>query len=114
MSDATGRLGVAAENLERLGRLDRRDRRHGGSQNPGRFAGRASPAGGGSGIRQRKQGVWPGRIVIVWPAAPTTPAKIQGIESRTAEIVDQDSGFEKLSVPSRIRSTPAANSAMLR
>ena len=31
------------------------------------------PGGGGSGIRQRRQGVWPGRIVSVCPSAPRQP-----------------------------------------
>ncbi len=31
------------------------------------------PGGGGSTIRQRKQAVWPGTIVIVCPSAPIHP-----------------------------------------
>ena len=42
------------------------------------------PGGGLSSIRQRRQGVTPGRIVIVWPSEPITPPKIQGLLSFTA------------------------------
>ena len=44
----------------------------------------AMPGGGLDSMTQRRQGVCPGRIVIVWPSLPRTPPKIHGLPSFTA------------------------------
>jgi hypothetical protein len=42
------------------------------------------PGGGLVSTTQRRQGVWPGTIVIVCPSLPITPPKIHGLPSLTA------------------------------
>ena len=53
-----------------------------------------SPGGGLSSIRQRRQGVTPGRIVIVCPSRADHPAEDPGLVQLHRRVVDQVAGLE--------------------
>ena len=68
-------------------------RRPGRARRPSRRCG-VMPGGGAVSITQRRQGVLPGMIVIVWPSLPITPPIDPGLAQLHRRVVDQVAGLE--------------------